>query len=166
MVFTREQMTAGNGQGGMSVMGTPGKYYIVDSALLPEIFSKVVEVKELLATGEAHTINEATARVGVSRSAFYKYKDAVRPFNDMLSGRIVTLRLTLRDQPGALSNVLQGVASMGGNVLTINQSVPDGGVAEVSLDVETSALRFSMEELLNGIRTVSGVLDCRTPAGQ
>ncbi len=166
MMFTREQMTAGNGQGGMSVMGTPGKYYIVDSALLPEIFSKVVEVKELLATGEAHTINEATARVGVSRSAFYKYKDAVRPFNDMLSGRIVTLRLTLRDQPGALSNVLQGVASMGGNVLTINQSVPDGGVAEVSLDVETSALRFSMEELLNGIRTVSGVLDCRTPAGQ
>lgn len=147
-------------------MGTPGKYYIVDSALLPEIFSKVVEVKELLATGEAHTINEATARVGVSRSAFYKYKDAVRPFNDMLSGRIVTLRLTLRDQPGALSNVLQGVASMGGNVLTINQSVPDGGVAEVSLDVETSALRFSMEELLNGIRAVSGVLDCRTPAGQ
>lgn len=166
MMFTREQMTAGNGQGGKSVMGTPGKYYIVDSALLPEIFSKVVEVKELLATGEAHTINEATARVGVSRSAFYKYKDAVRPFNDMLSGRIVTLRLTLRDQPGALSNVLQGVASMGGNVLTINQSVPDGGVAEVSLDVETSALRFSMEELLNGIRTVSGVLDCRTPAGQ
>lgn len=147
-------------------MGTPGKYYIVDSALLPEIFSKVVEVKELLATGEAHTINEATARVGISRSAFYKYKDAVRPFNDMLSGRIVTLRLTLRDQLGALSNVLQGIASMGGNVLTINQSVPDGGVAEVSLDVETSALRFSMEELLGGIRNVSGVLDCRTPAGQ
>ena len=114
-------------------MGTPGKYYIVDSAVLPEIFSKVVEVKELLATGEARTINEATGKVGISRSAFYKYKDAVRPFNDMLSGRIVTLRLTLRDQPGALSNVLQGIAAMGGNVLTINQSVArrrrGGGVA-------------------------------------
>lgn len=147
-------------------MGAQGKYYIVDSAVLPEIFLKVMEVKELLTTGEAHTINEATAKVGISRSAFYKYKDTVRPFNDMLSGRIVTLRLTLRDQPGALSNVLQGIASMGGNVLTINQSVPAGGVAEVSLDVETSALRFPMEELLGGIRNVSGVLDCQTPAGQ
>lgn len=147
-------------------MGTPGKYYIVDSAVLPEIFSKVVEVKELLATGEARTINEATGKVGISRSAFYKYKDAVRPFNDMLSGRIVTLRLTLLDQPGALSNVLQGIAAMGGNVLTINQSVPAGGVAEVSLDVETSALRVSMEELLGSIRTMNGVLDCQTPAGQ
>lgn len=147
-------------------MGTPGKYYIVDSAVLPEIFSKVVEVKELLATGESRTINEATGKVGISRSAFYKYKDAVRPFNDMLSGRIVTLRLTLRDQPGALSNVLQGIAAMGGNVLTINQSVPAGGVAEVSLDVETSALRVSMEELLGSIRTMNGVLDCQTPAGQ
>lgn len=147
-------------------MAPQGKYYIVDSAVLPEIFTKVVEVKELLATGEARTINEATARVGVSRSAFYKYKDAVRPFNDMLNGRVVTLRLTLRDQPGALSNVLQGIASMGGNVMTINQSVPAGGVAEVSLDVETSALRFSMEELLGELRNVNGVLDCQTPAGQ
>lgn len=147
-------------------MAPQGKYYIVDSAVLPEIFTKVVEVKELLATGEARTINEATAKVGVSRSAFYKYKDAVRPFNDMLNGRVVTLRLTLRDQPGALSNVLQGIASMGGNVMTINQSVPAGGVAEVSLDVETSALRFSMEELLGELRNVNGVLDCQTPAGQ
>lgn len=147
-------------------MAPQGKYYIVDSAVLPEIFTKVVEVKELLATGEARTINEATARVGVSRSAFYKYKDAVRPFNDMLNGRVVTLRLTLRDQPGALSNVLQGIAYMGGNVMTINQSVPAGGVAEVSLDVETSALRFSMEELLGELRNVNGVLDCQTPAGQ
>lgn len=147
-------------------MGAPAKYYIVDSAVLPEIFAKVVEVKELLVTGEARTINEATAKVGISRSAFYKYKDTVRPFNDMLSGRIVTLRLTLRDQPGALSNVLQAIASMGGNVLTINQSVPAGGVAEVSLDVETSALHVSMEDLLGSIRIMNGVLDCQTPAGQ
>lgn len=147
-------------------MGAPGKYYIVDSSVLPEIFTKVVAVKELLATGEARTINEATANVGISRSAFYKYKDTVRPFNDMLSGRIITLRLTLRDQPGVLSHVLQDIASMGGNVLTINQSVPAGGVAEVSLDVETSALRVSLEELLNGIRIITGVLDCQTPAGQ
>lgn len=168
MMLTRKQMTLWRGQnkkeGG--ALGAPGKYYIVDSAVLPEVFTKVIEVKELLVTGEARTINEATAKVGISRSAFYKYKDTIRPFNDMLSGRIVTLRLTLKDQPGALSNALQGIAAMGGNVLTINQSVPAGGVAEVTLDVETSALRVSMEELLGSIRTMSGVLDCQTPAGQ
>ena len=147
-------------------MGVKTKYYIVAADALPEIFIKVAEAKRMMQTGEVTTAGEAVRRAGISRSAFYKYKDTVRPFNDMLSGRIVTLRLTLRDQPGALSNVLQGIASMGGNVLTINQSVPAGGVAEVSLDVETSALRFPMEELLGGIRNVSGVLDCQTPAGQ
>lgn len=91
-------------------MAKPWKYYIVNAEVLPEVFVKVVEAKELLETGEAATIHQATTQVGLSRSAFYKYKDMVRPFNDMLSGRIVTLQLTLRDQPGVLSNVLNVMA--------------------------------------------------------
>lgn len=59
------------------------KYFIVEADALPEIFLKVSQAKGLLETGEASTVNQAAAMVGISRSAFYKYKDAVRPFNDM-----------------------------------------------------------------------------------
>ena len=108
-------------------MEKTGKFFIVDSSVLPEIFIRVVEAKRLLETGEAATVNQAAGKAGVSRSAFYKYKDMVRPFNDMLSGRIVTLQLTLKNQPGVLSNVLNVIAALGGNLLTINQSIPSGG---------------------------------------
>lgn len=142
------------------------RYFIVDSAVLPEIFAKVVEAKRLLHTGETRTVNEAAQRVGISRSAFYKYKDTVRPFNDMLSGRIVTLQLTLKDEPGVLSNVLNVMAGLGGNLLTINQSIPSGGVAGVSVSVETSGLRGTVENLLGETAAVSGVVRCDTLAGQ
>lgn len=147
-------------------MGATGKFFIVDGSVLPEIFVKVVEAKRLLETGEVSTINQAAARAGVSRSAFYKYKDMVRPFNDMLSGRIVTLQVTLKDQPGVLSNVLNVIASLGGNLLTINQSIPAGGAAAVSVSVETSNLAVTLEELLTGTADVPGVLKCETLAGQ
>ena len=87
-------------------MGKSPSYFIVESSALPEIFLKVAEAKRLLETGEVDTVHLATRRVGISRSAFYKYKDAVRPFNDMLHGRIVTFQFLLKDEPGVLSAVL------------------------------------------------------------
>lgn len=147
-------------------MGQPGKFFIVDGSVLPEIFTKVVEAKRLLETGEVTTINQAAAKVGVSRSAFYKYKDMIRPFNDMLSGRIVTLQLTLKDQPGVLSDVLNLIASSGGNLLTINQTIPANGAAGVTVSMETSRMAAALEEFLTKTAQVPGVLRCETLAGQ
>ena len=47
------------------------KYFIVEADALPEIFVKVTQAKSLLETGEATTVNQAAAMVGISRSAFY-----------------------------------------------------------------------------------------------
>lgn len=55
------------------------KYYIVSAEALPEVFIKVAEARRMLQVGEAATVGEAARMVGISRSAFYKYKDAVRP---------------------------------------------------------------------------------------
>ena len=100
------------------------KYCLVEAAMLPEIFLKVLEAKELLQTGEALTVGEAVNRVGISRSAFYKYKDSITAFQDLRSGRILTVSVLLRDQPGLLSRVLSVFARYGANILTINQSIP------------------------------------------
>ena len=118
-------------------MGKTPKYFIVEAAALPEIFLKVAEAKRLLETGEVDTVNLAAQTAGISRSAFYKYKDAVRPFNDMLHGRIVTVQSLLKDEPGVLSSVLNIFAQSGGNILTINQGIPSNGCAVVSVGLET-----------------------------
>ena len=141
------------------------KYFIVDADALPDIFLKVAEAKRMLETGEADTVNLATRTVGISRSAFYKYKDAVRPFNDMLHGRIVTFQILLKDEPGVLSAVLNIFAQSGGNILTINQGIPVNGCAAVTIGAETSSLQLSLEDLLGRALEVPGVVRCEILAG-
>ncbi len=146
-------------------MGTAPKYLIVDADALPEVFLKVVQAKQLLEMGEVATVNEATEAVGVSRSAFYKYKDAVRPFRDMKGGQIVTFQFHLRDQPGVLSQLLNIFAQTGGNILTINQGLPVNGCAVATIAAETSGLKPGMEELLARTGAVAGVLKCQILGG-
>ena len=146
-------------------MANPPKYFIVEAAALPEIFRKVAQAKRLLETGEETTVNGAAHAVGISRSAFYKYKDAVRPFNDMLHGRIVTVQVRLRDEPGVLSSVLNSFAVSGANILTINQGIPTSGCALVTIGAETSGLQIPVEELLARTTDLKGVLKCEILAG-
>ena len=146
-------------------MSTKPKYYIVESSALPEVFLKVAEAKRLLSTGEASTVNEATRMTDISRSAFYKYKDALRPFNDMLNGHIVTFQVLLKDEPGVLSSILASFAASGGNILTINQSIPTGGVAAVTLSAETSNLTTTLEELVHSVEHLYGVITFEVLAG-
>ena len=110
-------------------------------------------------------MNAAAARAGLSRSAFYKYKDAVHPFNDMLHGRIVTFQNMLKHEPGVLSSVLNLFAQEGGNILTINQDLPVNGCAVVTITAETSELRLSLEEMIGAVTSMEGVLKCEILAG-
>ena len=146
-------------------MSEPAKYFIVEAQAMPEIFRKVAEARRLLETGEEKTVNAAVRAVEISRSAFYKYKDAVRPFNDMLHGRIVTLQALLKDEPGVLSGALNVLAGTGVNILTINQSIPSNGCAVVTMTAETSAIQDSLEEVLASLAAGSGVIKCEILAG-
>ena len=140
-------------------------FFIVDKSVLPEIFLKVMEVKNLLESKKEKTVQDAVNRVGISRSAYYKYKDAVRPFNDMLHGRIVTFQTMLKDEPGILSGLLNVFAGTGVNILTINQNIPVNGCAVVTITAETSALQRSLEDMLNAAAGSPGVLKCEILAG-
>ena len=146
-------------------MNESAKYFIVEASSMPEIFRKVAEAKQLLETGEETTVNNAARAVGISRSAYYKYKDAVRPFNDMLHGRIVTFQILLRDQPGVLSQMLNIFSGTGVNVLTINQSIPVNGCAIVTMTAETSQIRQTLEDVLGQVGATPGVIKCEILAG-
>ena len=146
-------------------MSKAPNYYIVDAEALPEIFRKVVDARRMLDTGEAETVNQAVQLAGISRSAFYKYKDAVRPFQDMLHGRIVTFQIMLKDEPGILSHVLNLFAGSGANILTINQGIPINGCAVVTVNAEASGLEGSLQELLARLNGAEGVLRGEILAG-
>ena len=134
------------------------KYFIVSADALPEVFVKVAEAKRMLQVGEASTVGQAAAMVGISRSAFYKYKDAVQPFQNMKAGRIITFYTLLKDTPGALSNILSIFANSGANILTINQTIPTNGCAGVTVTAETSEMHESLEEMMTEITAAEGVL--------
>ena len=141
------------------------RYYLVEAGLLPEIFLKVMEAKELLHTGECATVGEAAARVGISRSAFYKYRDGITAFQDLLGGRILTINVLLRDETGRLSELLGVFARCGANILTINQSIPVNGGATITISAETAGMTESMEALLEQLRAGEGVLRAEVLAG-
>ena len=146
-------------------MATKPKYYIVEASQLPEVFIKVAEAKQLLSTGQASTVNEATAKMNISRSAFYKYRDAIMPFQNMMMGRVITLQFMMHDKPGALSAVLAELAEYHANILTINSIVPTNGCALVTISAETTEVPIPLEELLHLLGGISGVIKAEIVAG-
>ena len=141
------------------------KYYIVAANALPEVFIKVAEAKRMMQTGEADTVGDATRKAGISRSAFYKYKDSVQPFNDMKAEHIITFYGMLKDNTGVLSRVLGIFASSRANILTINQSIPTNGCAAVTISAETSGMEQTLESLIASVSGEEGVIRFEIMAG-
>ncbi|MGY4763916.1 ACT domain-containing protein [Paenibacillus caseinilyticus] len=133
------------------------RYYLVRQDILPEALIKTVQAKELLARGEVRTVHEAVEQVELSRSAFYKYKDGIFPLSKLDRERIVTVSIDLEHRSGILSKVLAMIAELEGNVLTIHQSIPLQGVANVVVSVETSVMNDTVTELLERLHRLDGV---------
>ena len=146
-------------------MASVPKYYIVEASALPEVFLKVAEAKRLLQVGDATTVNEATRMTGISRSAFYKYRDAVLPFQNMMTGRIITFQFMLHDRKGLLSELLGIFAEHKTNIQTINSIMPQGGSALVTITAETIDLTTSLEDLLHLVGQLPGVINADVLAG-
>ena len=140
-------------------------YFIVEASALPEVILRAAEATQLLKTRRASTVGEAARLAGISRSAYYKYRDAVRPFLDTSARSVVTLHLILADKPGILSGILGVFAERRANILTINQSIPVGGVASVSVSADTAGMADSLEALMGAIERLDGVEKIETIAG-
>lgn len=133
------------------------KYFVVKQKAVPEVLLKVVEAKRLLESEKAITIQEATDRVGISRSSFYKYKDDIFPFHENAKGRTITMVLQLDDEPGLLSDILKIVAQYHANILTIHQSIPVNGVATLTLSVEVLPATDDMSQMIAEMEEQKGI---------
>ena len=132
-------------------------YYLIRYSQLPEIMRRVAKVSDRLKRNPTVSVIEATTSVGISRSAYYKYKDAIVPFHATVQGKIVTLSLTLRDESGVLSNVLNKLASLNGNILTINQSLPLQGIANVIISMDTRLIDLDIDSVVEVLHLLDGV---------
>ena len=142
-------------------MEQSNRYIVVDSEVLPEVFLKVLEAKGLLAKGAAKTSSEACKMVGISRGAYYKYKDTMFSYSERVSSENVTFHFVLEDEPGILSAVLTRFYELGANILTVNQNIPNDAVAVVSVSVRLPGGENARTGLLAMLQQVKGVVDVK-----
>ena len=142
-------------------MAEQNKFLLVDLSVLPEVFTQVVEAKRYMAQGKAKSYSDAAKMAGISRSAFYKYKDKVYPYESNSLTRVLTLTVTLVDEPGILSSLITGLYQIGANIITINQNIPVDGVAPVSVSLRIDRERGD-EDVVSHVRQIAGVVSVRT----
>ncbi|WP_110111476.1 ACT domain-containing protein [Bacillus sp. CGMCC 1.16541] len=133
------------------------QFYLVREDVLPEAMKKTLEAKLLIERGKAESVADAVHTVDLSRSAFYKYRDTVFPFQTVVKQRIISLFFHLEDRSGTLSHLLSVVASGGCNVLTIHQTIPLQGRANVTLSLDTSSMQIEINELLTRLKNLEFV---------
>ena len=126
-------------------------------AAVQDYLAHKLPVKEILKKNDVNTINAAVQSVGLSRSAYYKYKDYVFPFYEASKDKIITLSLLLEHKSGVLSRVLNLISTDSGNIMTINQGIPLQGVANTTISIETKNMTVDLEALLDKLRTIDGV---------
>lgn len=134
------------------------QYFLVREDVLPEAILKTAQVKELLASGRAENVRDAVNKVGISRSAFYKYRDGIFPFGQENAANIVNLSLLLLHKPGVLSAVLNQISGYGGSILTINQNLPLKGKANVTMSIDLVEMKISLDHLISALGEVPGVV--------
>jgi len=133
------------------------KFYLVREDVLPEAMKKTLEAKELIERGKSDSVWDAVQQVDLSRSAFYKYRDTVFPFHLVVKEKIISLFFFLEDKPGALSKLLGTVATNSCNVLTIHQTIPLQGRANVTLSLDITNMSGDIDELLVKLRRLEFV---------
>ncbi|MCR4862186.1 MAG: ACT domain-containing protein [Ruminococcus sp.] len=142
-------------------MDKKSQLIVADARILPDVFTKVLDVKKLMAQKGEKSFASACKRIGISRSAYYKYKDYIFSYEELFTRRIVNMYLLLSDSPGVLSSALAFLHELNANILTVNQSIPVDGAAAVNISLRLTG--ESEEEMLrlNSITELNGVLEVK-----
>lgn len=132
-------------------------YLIVDRRILPDYYEKVVQARDMLREGRVKEVSEAVKLVGISRSTYYKYKDYIfAPSNETACKKAV-FALMRPHQQGVLSEVLNKFSELGANILTITQSLPIHGNANVVISVDMTNMTMAPDGIMDQLMSLRGV---------
>lgn len=138
-------------------MSDKTQFYIVRARAVPDVLRGVARANELLASGKARTVNEAAEAAGISRSSYYKFKDDIEEFHDSMAGMNVTLSCEINDETGILASLLGIISGCNANILTIHQSIPINGVADLSISLQIRDNTEDIGGMIRKIETQKGV---------
>lgn len=141
------------------------EFLLVKTDVLPEVFLKVIEAKRLIASRKVKSASEAARMCGISRSAFYKYRDAVFSYNERVGSKIVNLSAVLEDRSGVLSTFIAVFGEMRVNILTINQGMPSDGVAQVTVSCQDGS-NIVTDDIINRLSKLDGVVTLHQVLGE
>ncbi len=142
------------------------KLVVIDSKVLPEVYLKVLEAKRMIARGDAKSSVDACKAIGISRSAYYKYKDSIFFYEEKLTNKIISLYAVLKDEPGVLSSILSTIYEFGANILTVNQNIPIDSVATVTFSIKLNNDSINTKMLKTMLSDVYGVVDIKIISGE
>lgn len=142
------------------------RFIVVDSSVLPEVFGKVLAVKKLIAAGDEKSSASACKTVGISRSAYYKYKDFVYSYEEKLTQKIISISAVLRDEPGVLASLIASLHSLNANILTVNQSIPVDSVASVTISVRLTDDAQDIMMIKTILSKLRGVVELKIISGE
>lgn len=142
------------------------EFVVVSAEVLPEVVLKVLEAKRLLAQGVCRTSTEACREAGVSRSAYYKYKDSAFLYSEKRGERIVTFCIVLMDHAGLLAEVLNEFYRLDANILTINQNIPIDSAATVMITVRFNDSAADLSGVSKALAKIDGVASVKIISGK
>ncbi len=133
---------------------------LVNAEILPDVFTKVLTVKQLLSDGVSPNVSAAVKQVGLSRSAYYKYKNFVFKYEQNPT-TFANLTAILSDKPGVFSALAAKLYEQGGNIITVNQSTPVDGTAKVTMSIGTDNILKSLNDLIRELKDIKGVINIK-----
>lgn len=142
-------------------MSESTEYYIVRARAVPEVLRGVAKANQLLASGKVRTVNEAAELAGISRSSYYKFKDDIEEFHDSISGMNITIFCEINDETGILASLLGIISGCNANILTIHQSIPINGVADLSISLQIRDNTEDISQMIRKIEALGGVRKIR-----
>ncbi|MBQ3259152.1 MAG: ACT domain-containing protein [Clostridia bacterium] len=152
----------------MNTKTNTAEWLVVRKDALPDIFTAVLQMKQELLQNPAASVSETARRHGISRSAYYKYREAVRPYIGRDAAAKMTVRVMLQDSPGVLSALLSAFAKAGANVQTVDQQTPENGLATVTISVRADRMSLPPDlfaEQLSHVPGVQQILDIQQEGG-
>ncbi|WP_412520991.1 ACT domain-containing protein [Staphylococcus simulans] len=134
------------------------KFYLIREDVLPESVIKTLQIKDALKENPQLSIYEAVRQYGLSRSAFYKYKDTIFPIDEKVEDtREFTIILYVHDKVGMLAQVLNTISQIHMSILTIHQSIPMEDKATITLSLNTAGSQTSIEDVIFALRSIENV---------
>ena len=134
------------------------KRYVLKEKAVPDVLLRVMEAKMLVESGKCPSVQEATERVGISRSSFYKYKEDISPYHENGRGKTINMVIQMEDEQGLLSQVLSTIAENRANILTIHQSVPINGMASLSISADVPSEDMDLTKMVDEIEAIAGIM--------